>query len=115
MSAALQHSPSPAIAIRVLPQCIFAPGRQQFDCLVIGVETLTAAKAAIFLDLPLEEYGWHFATTKVRRINTQVGEILCSVERNSVSHGLHPGEPLAAGLPRPSNAVRGPSTDKRGG
>ena len=78
---------------RVLPLCIFAAGRTQFDCIVRGVSGAFDAKCEIFLDLHLEDHGWKFEDTGVWHSGYDHDEVVFSVERfNSSIAASHSGE-----------------------
>jgi len=79
----MREAPAPAILPRVLPQCVFAAGRQKFDCIVTGAPSVEVAAAWIITDLPLAQNGWDMSKARIRHTGNEYGEFHFTVERGN--------------------------------
>jgi hypothetical protein len=81
LAKALAGSERPARARRVMPQCVFAAGRDRFECIVTGEDTVMEAEIAIMLELPLDEHGWDMKRIKFTHLSTDHGDMTFLVEK----------------------------------
>lgn len=93
---------------RVVPQCIFAAGKQSFTTFVRGADRTGIAKLVIFDELPLEDNGWIFAATDISKVSQTHDGGFFKVTRAPVSSVLKTdGKSPGTGTPIPSESSAG--------